>query len=251
MKKKRVFLLFCFFCLNGGKPIPYVNEDSAQVLAKILIRHPEQEVVPLVVHELLGKMHNITVNVPFKVGSERHTASPFIATIISRNFVVAECMMGREDFSVNMQDELLRTPLHHTIDAAFNSFDELYHDFFTKLLAHRKTILDLPDRDGVTPLMLSAQRGNLTFFELLLEYGADSKICDKYSRDVKAYFPHDPQEKEEFEDMLLHYQTVDNDVESEQEDSPVLTFYRQRPSPDVQSGHALFYNPLSDRSSVE
>ncbi|KAJ3564785.1 hypothetical protein NPX13_g7729 [Xylaria arbuscula] len=86
---------------------------------------------------------------------------------------IVELLLATDNADVNMQDNYNNnTPLHEAVRRR-------QYEIVKLLLAAEEIQVDIPDKDGQTPLHLAAERGHLAIVQLLLESKAIVDLEDK------------------------------------------------------------------------
>lgn len=98
---------------------------------------------------------------------------------INNNAQIAYILISHSTAHLDVRDRFGNTALHYA--AQRGSLDVLHE------LLDAKAPVDLPNREGITPLMMAANNNHVEAVKLLLKYGADASKQDYTGRDALGW----------------------------------------------------------------
>lgn len=193
MKHKMLILSILFAQTNrcGRETVDYQKDTSAiKELAGAIAA--QQKLQQSYIQNLIKKIHNPNKAVSFKIFEQTFKTCPLVAALLTEQQETLAPFFDPDEWEIpinfNFQDKDGNTPLHHALNYVRKQNEHYALKTSIDLLLDQKSLkVNIPNYNGVTPLMIAAARGEISYFDRLLYLGADITAKDNQENSVVEY----------------------------------------------------------------
>lgn len=174
-----------------GKLVIDYKENKAAAEELVGVITSRQEVEKHYIANIFKKIKDPNIPVHFKAYDQEFNTCPLVAALIIENPETLAPFFRKQQWTIsvdfNFEDQEGNTPLHHALRHIQLENDGAFRSPIDMLLDEKNVNINKQSEYGVSPLMLAAQRGEISYFDRLIALGADIQAKDRAGLSVLDY----------------------------------------------------------------